>query len=51
MIIGLLCKALVTFCYFSDLVRVVCLETLLIESWEGTEGAVRDASVHGLAGM
>ena len=44
MIIGLP----VTFC---SLARAVCPETLLIESWEGTEGAVQDASVHGLAGM
>lgn len=41
----------VTFCDFSNLARAVCPGTLLIESWEGTEGAVQDASVHGLAGM
>lgn len=47
MIIGLL----VTFCNLCDLARAVCPRTLLIESWEGTEGAAQDASVHGLAGM
>ncbi len=47
MVIGLL----VTFCNICDLVSTVCLRTLLIESWKGTEGAAQDASVHGLAGM
>lgn len=35
----------------SDLARAVCPWTLLIESWGGSEGAVQDASVHGMAGM
>lgn len=47
MIIG----PLVTFCNFCDLARAACPGTSLIGSWKGTEGAVQDASVHGLAGM
>lgn len=34
---------------FGDL--ALCPWTLLIESWGGNEGAVQDASVHGMAGM
>lgn len=40
-----------TFCKFSNLATVARPGILLTEDWEGTEGAVRDASFHGLGGM